>query len=56
MSTKLLFSRREAGEMLGVSLRTIDSLLRTGKLAGSVRIGRHVLIPVERLQQFAAQQ
>jgi excisionase family DNA binding protein len=56
MSTKLLLSRREAGEMLGVSLRTIDSLLRTSKLVGAVRIGRRVLIPVERLQEFARQQ
>jgi excisionase family DNA binding protein len=54
MSAKLLLSRREAADTLGVSLRMIDSLLEADKLA-VVRIGRRVLIPLERLQEFARQ-
>jgi excisionase family DNA binding protein len=47
----LAFSRREAADMLRVSLRTVDYLLASGELR-SRRIGRRVVIPrmeVERL-------
>ena len=55
MSTKLLLSRGEAAEVLGVSVRTIDSLIKAGRML-AVRLGRRVLIPVEHLQEFARQQ
>ena len=42
--TKLLLTRREAGEALGVSIDTIARLIQCGELR-HVRIGRSVLVP-----------
>jgi excisionase family DNA binding protein len=49
---KLLFSRTEAAAYLGISLRSLDSLLATRELA-SRRIGRRRLIESRVLGQFA---
>lgn len=43
-SSKLLLSRREVAEVLGVSVDTVANLLTTGELK-SVRIGKSVLVP-----------
>jgi len=51
--TKLLLSRREAAEQLGLCTRSLDWLIETGRLA-IVRIGRRVLIPAGKLQEFAS--
>jgi excisionase family DNA binding protein len=49
---KLLFSKRETADALGVSLRTVDNLISRKELA--VRhVGRRVLVPFDTLQQFA---
>jgi excisionase family DNA binding protein len=48
---KLLVSKREAAEALGVCARTIDNLLRNCELT-SVRIGRRRLIPAAALEKF----
>ena len=40
---KLLLSRREAAETLGVSVDTVANLLAAGEL-GAVRIGKSVLV------------
>ena len=52
MTEKLLFSRREAAELLSVSLRQIDILLADGRLE-TQRIGRRRLISKEALDEFA---
>jgi excisionase family DNA binding protein len=44
VATKLLLTRREAGEALGVSVDMIARLIQRGELR-HVRIGRSVLIP-----------
>lgn len=49
---KLVVSRREAGELLGVSVRTIDYLLAEGRLP-VIQIGkRRTLIPLEAIQKL----
>jgi excisionase family DNA binding protein len=50
--TKFLFSKKRAAEALSVSLRTIDYLIATKRLAVT-RIGKRVLIPRKALEQFA---
>jgi excisionase family DNA binding protein len=47
----LAFSRREAADSLGLSLRGIDYLLAQGRLCGR-RIGRRVLIPRSELDRL----
>lgn len=51
-NTPILFSKREAADALGISLRTIDNLIATRQLRVS-RIGRRVLIPRKVVEQFA---
>lgn len=52
MEPKLLYTRREAAELLSISLRLLDDLLATGELM-SRRVGRRRLIPATALQAFA---
>jgi len=40
---KLMFSKSEAGQALGLSLRTIERLISSGQIA-TCRIGKRVLI------------
>jgi len=47
----LLVSKKETAAMLGISLRTLDSLIASKQLACR-RIGRRTLIPFAALQQF----
>jgi excisionase family DNA binding protein len=49
---KLLFSRREAAYSLGLSLRSISYLLKTGKLKFR-KVGSKTLIPHESLIRFS---
>jgi excisionase family DNA binding protein len=49
--TKLLYSKREAAQMLNVSLRTIDNLIAFKELVVR-RIGRRVLIPHNAILSF----
>ena len=49
---KLQYSREEAAELIGVSLRTLDRLIAEKQLAVR-RIGRRVLIGKEVLAQFS---
>jgi len=51
--SKLLLSRYEAAEQLGLCTRSLDWLIETGKVA-IIRIGRRVLIPAGKLQEFAS--
>ncbi len=51
--SKLLLSRYEAAEQLGLCTRSLDWLIETGKVA-IIRIGRRVLIPTAKLQEFAS--
>jgi excisionase family DNA binding protein len=48
---KLMFSRRESAETLGVSLRMVDLLIGNKELVAR-RVGRRVLVPVQSLEQF----
>lgn len=50
---RLLFSRREAAQMLGLCPSTVDNLLRAGKLPFVV-MGSRRLIPADALREFAA--
>jgi excisionase family DNA binding protein len=49
---KLLFSRKEAAYSLGLSLRSISTLLKNGQLKYR-RVGSKVLIPHESLVRFS---
>jgi len=49
--TKILCSKREAAQMLNVSLRTIDNLIAFKEITVR-RIGRRVLIPYSAIQNF----
>jgi excisionase family DNA binding protein len=49
---KLLCSKKETADALGVSLRTIDNLIAQKELK-VVRCGRRVLIPVSEHERFA---
>ena len=53
MSEKLLFSVRETALRLGISIRSVDALIKTGSLP-SVRVGRRVLVHITALNGFAA--
>lgn len=50
---KLLYSSREAAEMLSLSRTTIFELLRRGELR-SIKIGRSRRIPASALEEFVA--
>lgn len=49
---KLYLGRQAAARLLDVSTRTIDDAIRTGELE-AFRVGRRVLIPRDRLVEFA---
>jgi excisionase family DNA binding protein len=50
---RLLYSKTEAVQMLGLSLRTIDTLISRGELRAR-RIGpKRVMIPRSELERFA---
>jgi excisionase family DNA binding protein len=49
--TKLMLNKREAAEMLSLSVRTIENLIANGELKFR-RIGKRVLIPLQILAQF----
>lgn len=49
--SKFNFTRKEGAEKLGVSVRTIDTLIKIGALR-TQKIGSRVLIPVEALEEF----
>jgi|CZKJ01.1.fsa_nt_gi excisionase family DNA binding protein len=50
---RILYSKREAANLLSVSLRTFENLIATKQLP-VCRIGRRVLISEEALSSFAA--
>jgi excisionase family DNA binding protein len=49
---RLLSPKREAAVALGISVRTLETLIALGELK-SVRVGRRRMIPVIELQRFA---
>jgi excisionase family DNA binding protein len=49
---KLLISKKEAAQVLSVSLRTIDHLISRGAVA-TVRIGKRVLVTNQSLNDLA---
>jgi len=49
---RLLYSKRQAAEVLSLSLRKLDSLIATHQILVK-RIGRRVLIARQTLEQFA---
>jgi len=48
---KILNSKKETADALGVSLRTIDNLIVNKELAVR-RVGRRVLVPTTELERF----
>jgi len=48
---KLLCSKKETADALGVSLRTVDNLIARKELAVR-RLGRRVLVPIVELERF----
>jgi excisionase family DNA binding protein len=53
MTDKLLYSRKEAAALLGVSWVTIDRMVKANKLPCR-RIGKRVLFQLADLQAFAS--
>jgi len=51
MRERILISKREAAEILSVSVRTIDNLIVQEKIP-TRKIGRRVLIPRDLLERF----
>jgi excisionase family DNA binding protein len=47
----LLYGKREAAHVIGISLRTLHSLIAKSQLC-TVRIGRRVLVPHAELLRF----
>lgn len=52
--SKLLFNRKEAAQLLSLSVRSLDYALANGELRAK-RFGRKVLIPRTALIRFAGQ-
>ena len=52
MDLTILASRRDAARALGISVRTLDSLILQGELRAR-RIGRRVLVEKSELEKFA---
>ena len=50
---KLLVSKREAADMLGISMRLLERLIRRRRI-DVVPVGRRVLVTVKSLASFAA--
>ena len=48
---KLLCSKKETADALGISLRTVDNLIDRKELTVR-RIGRRVLVPASELERF----
>ena len=48
----MLYDRKDAARQLSISVRSLDYLIATGKLA-TRRIGKNVLLPHEELSRFA---
>jgi excisionase family DNA binding protein len=48
---KLLYSKKETADALGVSQRTVDNLIARKELAVR-RVGRRVLVPLSELARF----
>ena len=51
---KILYSKREAAQVLSVSLRTFDNLIANEEIVVR-RLGRRVLVEFRELQRFAQQ-
>jgi excisionase family DNA binding protein len=51
-TTKLLYSKREAAQLLSLSLRMIDLLIKRKQIAVR-RVGKRVLITLGSLEAFA---
>jgi len=51
-SQRILHARRDSADLLSISLRKLDSLIRE-KAIGTVRIGRRTLIAHDELVRFA---
>lgn len=49
---KLMLSRRQAAESLGISIRSLDYLIQRTELRAR-RIGRRILIPRTEVERFA---
>ena len=52
LSNQLLLSRREAASQLGLSVRSVDFLIKANKLS-HVRLVSRVLVPLDKLIEFA---
>jgi len=52
MQTRILHSKREAAQLLGVSVRTVDGLIKGGELRVR-RVGRRVLVTRHSIEEFA---
>jgi excisionase family DNA binding protein len=50
--TRLLYGKKDAAEILGVSVRTVEALYYAGRLL-AVRIRRRVLFHRDTLEEFA---
>jgi excisionase family DNA binding protein len=51
-ATKLLYSRKEAAQLLSISLRSIDHLISSQKIQ-TRKIGKRVLVTSDSLQEYA---
>ena len=51
MADKIVFSRREAAEALGISVDTLAALIANGELR-AVRIGKAVRVPCEEIEKL----
>jgi excisionase family DNA binding protein len=52
MDAKLLYSKKESAQLLSLSLRTVDALIRQKELEAR-RVGRRVLVTGKSLEKFA---
>ena len=51
MADKIVFSRREAAEALGISVDTLAALIANGELR-AIRIGKAVRVPREEIEDL----
>jgi excisionase family DNA binding protein len=52
MDNKLLYSKKESAQLLSLSLRSVDSLIKQKDLE-ACRVGRRVLVTRKSLEEFA---
>ena len=52
MMHKLLISKREAAQMLSLSVRTIENLISQHQLIAR-KVGKRILIPIASIESFA---